>query len=128
MATQLNENSIEALKKMMTQAAQIGTLPDADMEFVTGLQMQIRDQILKQTQSLANMGGGGLGGQMPQMAPPPPEMGMGMDMGMGMPPEMMMPPPEVSGGMGPGGGQGLPGLAVPPPNPDELRRLLEIGG
>lgn len=121
MATQLNENSIEALKKMMTQAAQIGTLPDADMEFVTALQMQIRDQILKQTQSLANMGGGGLGGQM---APPPPPP----DMGMGMPMDIPMPPPEVSGGMGPGGGQGLPGLAVPPPNPDELRRLLAIGG
>lgn len=110
MAAAANETMGEGLKKLMSAIAQLMVLPDADLEFLTGLQGTItgflRSQAEGTAQQAASLGqAGGAGG-----------MGAPSPMG-GMP---------GGGGMGMGMGGGMGGL-MSSPNPDELRRLLGAG-
>lgn len=116
----------EGLTGILQQVAYMQTLPDADLERLSGLQMillnMIRGPMAQQLQSQGPLMAGNapaLGSAASPMTP----SAMGGPPGMGGPP-MGGPPP---GAMPPMGGGGVPsglrnGIALPPV--DELRRLV----
>lgn len=106
------ETMAEGLKKLMSAIAELMVLPDADIEFLQGLQTAITTYI---RQSSAQMAG--------QMTGTGPESSIN-----GVAPGGPVPPMGAAGPMAPGGmgGGGMGGLAAAP-NPDELRRLLSAG-
>lgn len=109
----VNETMAEGLKKLLSAIAQLKILPDADLQFLTGLEGGIVDYIRAQAASTAGAATGtGPQSSISDVMPPSGGMGGG-GMGGGMP-----------GGMG---GGGMMGLAAQP-NPDELRRLMNVGG
>lgn len=106
MAAQVGDTYAHALRKVLSDLAVAGTLPDADLQFNSQMQ-QVITGFLRQTgvdQATAQMGMGAapVG---PPSAPPP---------GAGGAPQGL----SMTGG-GPGAGM---------PNPDELRRLLSGAG
>lgn len=117
---QINESMVEGLKKLGTQAASLMMVPDADVEFLTNLQLMIRDRVLASAAQAAsgqlNQATSSLGGGAPMsgMGTPAPPM---------MPGASPMPPPGIAPGGVSGGGMG----GIPAPNPDELRRILAGG-
>lgn len=120
MASGTNETMAEGLKKILSATAQLMVLPDADIEFLTQLQLAITTYIRQSSaQAAGQMTGTGPASAINDVAPggPVPPMGGGMGPAMG-----------AAGPMGPGGmgGGGMGGLAAAP-NPDELRRLLSAG-
>lgn len=113
MASNIGDTYAEGMKKVLSQLAEIGTLPDADTEFLMGIQQaitqQLRDQAAQATQAQIQ------GSQAPtqQMA----SMGMPDPSGGGAPP------------FGPsGGGAPMQGLGASVPNMDELSRVLGRSG
>lgn len=118
---------MEALRGVLQDLAFISTLPDADLEFVSGLQntilQKVREPIMAYQQQVAQnsgmggvpdpMGGAGaagMGGMADQLA-----------MGGGAPPPPAAPPAPSGGVPGVRNGGTMPPV-------DELRRLLEVGG
>lgn len=122
MPTTRTDNTFqEALMKMLRSLADMKVLPDADLEWVLGIEMQVVQKLREPIDVMEMQGTTGVPGMPPLSGP----MGPMMDQGMGMPPMPMGPPP---GGPMMGGG-GVPGIRneAPMPNPDELRRLLTQG-
>ncbi len=121
----------EGLKKLGTQIAQHMFVPDADIEFLTNMQLLLRKRALQSAQdAAAGIGGGaegqaGIAGGMPGAGGgmgspnggPGPVLPGGAVPGLGLGP----PPPQQ---MAPGGmaGGGMGGIGTP--NADELRRVL----
>lgn len=123
MASQRSTNTQqEALKGMLGQIADIKTFPDADIEWLLGLETQILTKLRAPVQD-ALQSAGALSDVAGQMGQSP--MGqMGGQMGGGPAPSPM----AMAGAPG-AAPQGVPGLRQSPgmPNPDELRRLLTQG-
>lgn len=114
MANNANDTMTEGLKKLLGQLGQLMVLPDADPQFLTGLQMGISD-FLKGQYDVNAVAQSQNQGQAPQQL-----MGqLGQQMGMAAP---TSPPPMT------GGANGMAGISGGMPNPDELRRLLTQGG
>jgi len=111
---QINDSMGEGLKKLLGQIAQLMTTPDADMQFLSGLQQVVVNQLggiaaqAAQSQAQQAMQTIGSPGTTPSGAVP--SMGLG---------------PVPAGQTAPGGGQAPPGPSAP--NPDELRRILANG-
>jgi hypothetical protein len=97
----------EGLAKMLADISQLKITPDADLEFLIGMETGILQKLKAQAEGA--------------LAPSGPGAGMG---GMGM---MGMPgassPPPSFGPMGAGGGGPMQGPQMP--NPDELRRMMQ---
>lgn len=104
----------EGLNKLLSEISQMMPLPDADLDFLTKLQMVITSFIRQPQQQPGNPQ------QSPNIPPAPPPAGMGSaPMAPGMAPGM---------GAANLGGMGGATPSVPTPNPDELRRVLSMGG
>lgn len=110
---------------MLGDIASMKVLPDADLEWLVGLETNIVGKIREPIDRMQAMGATNVPGMPPGGQPPmpgaiPPGMGGGMPPGMpgGMPGG---PPPGIPGG----GTPGVPGMRQEPQiNPDELRRLM----
>lgn len=98
----------EGLNKLLAEISQMMPLPDADLDLLTKLQMVITSY-MRQPQSQP-----GNPQQSPNIPPAPAPAGMGSGMG----------GPSPMGAAGMGGA--MPGVSTP--NPDELRRVLSMGG
>lgn len=113
----------EGLRKLLSQIAQLKVAPDADMDLLGGLE----GMIVQYMQQVANQAAGGGGG-----AQGVPGGGMGGPSGGGMGGDPMAAMAGMGGApptsIAPGGGGGMAGLAVGPPNMDELRRVLSGSG
>lgn len=118
MAKTTGDTMAEGLQKVIQQIAALTSLPDADADFLMGLQTGVAQYLRDGAQAAS---GGNL--QMPPGpgAPGPqsasPTMGMPGSGGLGGP------PPGAPGGMGMGPGT----MGIQPPNMDELSRLLGQG-
>lgn len=108
-----SDTMIEGLKSLLRNVADLKLTPDADMQFLAGLESSIIGYVKAAGQQSIN---GALGQSAPQggMATPG---GMG-DATMGM---SDMGPQQIA----PGGGAGMSGLAPQAMNGDELRRILQ---
>lgn len=94
MATRSTNTMVEALQRLHADIAQMKTLPDADLAFVTELETMVVQFLrgpIEQMQAA---------GQLPPGGPPP-----------------GMVPPTQTGGL-----YGQPAM----PNPDELRRIIQV--
>lgn len=111
MAVNAQDSMNEGLKKMLGQIGLLKIAPDADNQFLLTLEAMIVER-LKQT---ADQGAGVSPGAAPGASPDPSAMMSGMGSASPM-------------GIAPGGGGGMSGLAVSPPNMDELRRVLSGTG
>lgn len=113
MATRGANTQVEVLQQMLGDIAQCKMAPDADIEWLLGIETQILQKLREPVQNA--MQSSGLSGMQPQS--PQPDSGMGGGMPGGMGPAPASPPPGVAG------------LRTSPgaPNPDELRRLLTQG-
>lgn len=120
--TRTDNTFAEALTKLLRNLADMKVLPDADLEFILNLEMQVVQKLREPIDNMQAQGSTQVPGA-PGMGMP---MGMSPDMGGGLPPELMGMPPEM-GMPGMGGGAGIPGMRQEPsmPNPDELRRILQ---
>lgn len=119
-STRSTNTQSEALKGMLSQIAEVKTYPDADIEWLLGLETQILTKLRQPVQE-ALQSAGAMSDVAGQMAP-------SMDPSMGGAPSP--PPMPMAGTPGPtASGPGVPGLRQGPgmPNPDELRRLLTQG-
>lgn len=135
MPTRTDNTFQEALTKLLHSVTDLKTLPDADLDWVANLELEVLAKLRSpidavQQQGLTNANAG------PSVAfngAPSPGMQIGPG-APGIPGGGMPPPPGMPGGM-PGGmpphipagtGAGINGVASLPnmPNPDELRRLL----
>ncbi len=104
MASRSTNTQAEALQRLLGDIADMKTYPDADLEWLIGLETTILQKLrepVAAAMSQSDMGQMSGQSQAPPMAPPP--------------------------GAAP---PGVPGLRQGPgaPNPDELRRLLTQGG
>lgn len=121
--TRTDNTFAEALTKLLRNLADMKVLPDADLEFILNLEMQVVQKLREPIDTMQAQGStqvpGAPGMGMP-MGPPP-------GMGGGLPPELMGGMPPEMGMPGMGGGAGIPGMRQEPamPNPDELRRILQ---
>lgn len=122
MATKSTNTMDEFLQRMLGELAIAKVLPDADLQFLIGLETTILQKLREKTDAMAGQlsaGGGPGGGAGPDAgaAMPPSPMGA-----MGMGPAQPMPAPSMAGA-------GVPGVATGPNqiNPDELRRMLGQG-
>lgn len=91
----------DGLNRMLGELAKLGALPDADLDFLTKVQMVITNYL----KGMAGGGGEAQGAGGVQPTPPGAELA--------------------------GGGTGMMGGAMPQgamPNADELRRVLSSGG
>lgn len=116
---QQNDNFTEGLKKLLGPVADLMMLPDADVDYLTNLQLAIRNKVMGQYMDAAQLGPAGAA------AMGQPMQGSAMTAEGGVPSMGLGPVPPTP--MGPGGasGGGMGGIA--PPNPDELRRVLAAG-
>ena len=106
MATRQNNTMQEGLHQLLSSLAQLKAAPDANLEFLSGIESSIlqklREPMQQAAQAMAQAGGvlpQGMGQQL----------GAAAGAGMGQPPQGQSP----SAGM---------------PNPDELRRLVASAG
>ena len=103
MARTTGDTFAEALKKIVGMLAESATLPDADLQFSTGLQLAIAKYMQQATAAVT--GGGNTQLQQPGAG--------GMGGGMGGPAGMPL--------------GATPGLTQGGPNMDEMRRALAAG-
>lgn len=103
----------EGLRALLNSITDLKVTPDADLEWLIGLETQVLQKLREPVQQIMGQTGQALGGMsqgVPQGLP-----------GAGGPPQGMFPSPPGGGvpGVMPGGGS--------MPNPDELRRLIGSG-
>lgn len=115
---QQNDNFTEGLKKLLGPVSQLMMLPDADVDYLTNLQMAIRNKVMGAYMSAAQLGPSAEMGQPPLPGSIMSQDGAVPSMGLGPVPPTPMGPGGASGG-------GMGGIA--PPNADELRRVLAAG-
>lgn len=89
----------EGLRSLLNAITDLKVTPDADLEWLIGLETQVLQKLREPVQQIMGQTGDALGGMQGGMAPQPP------------------PGPGVPGVMG----------GSPMPNPDELRRLIGNG-
>jgi hypothetical protein len=125
------QSANDILKNIVGELAQAATMPDADPQFfqkvIAAITQQLRQSGNPQAPGPGN-GPGGPGAPPPGMPPMPPGAGA-------QPPPPG--PPGLGGGQAglsvtgkigaPGNQPGPTGGAMPPTNPDELRRILGQG-
>lgn len=122
MASQRSTNTMqEFLQRMLGDLANAKTLPDADLQFLVGLETAILQKLREPVDALAGQTealGGMEQGQAEALPPMDPAMTGGGGGG--------TPMPGGVGMSGAGGGPGLPGVMSAPQTipPDELRRML----
>lgn len=113
-STRSTNTQAEALKGMLGQIADIKTYPDADIEWLLGIETQILTKLRQPVQEALQSAGAlsDVAGSMSMGGQPQAPMAMA-----GAP------------GAQTAQGAGVPGLRQSPgmPNPDELRRLLTQG-
>lgn len=99
----------EGLNGLLSSISEMKTMPDADLQFLIGLETAILQKIHSQYDAAGQMAPTPGGGQM-QGAPQGPSAPMG----------------AMAGGMPVGAGGGARGMRTEPnmPNPDELRRVM----
>lgn len=115
---QANDNFVEGLKKLLGPVSQLMMLPDADVDYLTNLQLVIRNKVMGAYMSAAQLGPSASAG-----GPPMPGSVMSQD---GAVPSLGLGPGAPTP-MGPGGGIGGGSGGIAPPNADELRRVLAAG-
>lgn len=117
MASQRSTNTMaEFLQRMLGELAVAKTLPDADLQFLVGLETAILQKMREPVDALEGQAAAVPGMEQAQAeALPTQPMGTATPMGGG-----------GTALMGGGGGGGVPNVASQPamPNPDELRRML----
>lgn len=130
----------EMLVNMLREISVAKTLPDADLEFLVGVETLLLSKLRQPLEAAAGQMpmpvGGGMGamggapGGTPGAPPAGPPPGMGMPGGGGFPPPMMGMPPAMDAPVPPPAAQpGVPGLrAQPQISPDELARTLSSVG
>lgn len=126
MPTRSNNTMAEGLQALLTDLSTLKVTPDADLEFLIGLETLILgklrepvDNAAQQVPGLNPMAAGG-GGGAPMGGPMPPAGGVPpMQMGAGEL-EGMLPAAQPQAGAGVGGLRSTPAM----PNPDELRRVV----
>lgn len=130
MASQRSTNTMsEFLQRILGDLAMAKTLPDADLQFLVGLETAILQKMREPVDALEGQSaavGGMEQGQAEALPPVPPGSdGMGGPMA-GAGGGMGTPMPGGMGMSGAGGGPGLPGVMSAPQTipPDELRRML----
>lgn len=113
---------LDGLRKEFSNIAQLKLSPDAQQhgQFIDGLMAAIQQYIGQTAQATIGGGAGQPGGQ-PGQAPQSPLGGGGAGGPMGTP---MAAGAVAPNQIGPGGGPGMAGLAQPPGNMDEIRRML----
>ncbi len=101
----------EALQRMLADISQIKAMPDADLEFLIGVETTILQKLRAPVEKMV--------GQLDQGQGQPDPMADPMAGGGAIPMDPSMGQPSMPGG-------GVPGMrqSPGPPNPDELRRLL----
>lgn len=116
MASRSTNTMSEFLQRMLGDLAEAKTLPDADLQFLIGMETTILQKLRAPIDALMGQMNNGEG----QAA------GALMGTGGGMDPTML-PQPQMAGGGGgmPGGGR-VTGtrMEAPMPNVDELRRMM----
>lgn len=117
---QQNDNFTEGLKKLLGPITQLMVLPDADVEYLTNLQMVIRNKVMGAYMEAAQLGpmGSPAAGGVPVPGSPVGADGSVPSLGLG---------PGAPTPMGPGGASGGGAGGIAPPNADELRRVLAAG-
>lgn len=107
----------EFLQRMLGELAVAKTLPDADLQFLVGIETAILQKMREPVDALEGQSAAVPGMEAAQAEAIPSGMGGGMGGGAPMPGGM---------GMSGGGGGGVPGLMSAPQAipPDELRRML----
>lgn len=127
----------EMLVNMLREISVAKTLPDADLEFLVGVETLLLSKLRQPLEAAAGQmpmpvggGMGAMGGGPGGMPPGPPPAGMGASAPGGFPPPMMGMPPAMDAPVPPPAGQpGVPGLrAQPQISPDELARTLSSVG
>lgn len=130
----------EMLVNMLRELSVAKTLPDADLEFLVGVETLLLSKLRQPLEAAAgqmpmSVGGGmgAMGGGQGAMPGPPPGMPPGMGdpaMGGGFPPPMMASAAPMDAPVPPPASQpGVPGLrAQPQISPDELARTLSNVG
>src|SRR5579863_5189056 len=111
---------LQGLQAILGALGGMMAAPDADIQFLTGLQHVIVDKIKQGTQQAV---GGAQPGQPSQIAPGGGGGMSGFGAGAGAPGGPMTPPGAPPPGMG---APGMNGGGAP--NPDELRRVLSANG
>ncbi|MFG0329859.1 MAG: hypothetical protein ACF8PN_08180 [Phycisphaerales bacterium] len=127
-AAQLPESMADGLSSMLGSLAGLRLASDADSEFLTNLESMLASKIRELSAS-------GLETQAKTIRPRPEPAGADLFGNLKMPS-----PPAGGGAPGPGAAGPLPGpggppaaaprglpMAPPMPNPDELRRVLNVG-
>lgn len=123
----------ESLSGLLQDVAYMQALPDADLEFLTGLQAQLVAKLRQPIEQAQAAAQAGMAAQPPALGsatPPPPEMlppSAGGPLAVGGLPMPAGGPPGLPAGPA-GAPPGLPpglrnGIALPPV--DELRRLVQ---
>lgn len=128
MASQRSTNTMaEFLQRMLGDLAMAKTLPDADLQFLVGIETAILQKMREPVDALEGQSAAVPGMEQGQAEALPSNMatmgGMGGAMG-GIPGQTPM--ANGVGVSGAGGGSGVPGVMSAPPTipPDELRRML----
>lgn len=113
MATRSTNTMAEFLQRMLSDLATAKTLPDADLEFLIGLETTILQKLREPIDAIMGQRGAS-GGQVPAMPQPDQQMGMGMLGGSGM-----TPPSQ----------ERVTGTRMMPPtiSPDEFQRMMPAG-
>lgn len=104
----------EGMRALLSSISDMKILPDADLQFILGIEQQI---VAKLREPIDRMQQQGITQAGPPQGPPPGSMAGGMTQ-QGMPGQSAGP-------------AGVPGVmqARPQPNPDEMRRMLQgVGG
>lgn len=106
----------EGLRALLNSITDLKVTPDADLEWLIGLETQVLQKLREPVQQIMGQTGDALGGM--QGGPSPMSMSPGGG-GAGGPMGTFPAPP----------GGGVPGVmsGSPMPNPDELRRLIGSG-
>lgn len=117
----------EGLQSMLNDLGGMKVAPDADLEFIIGLETAIigklREPLDAAAHQVPGMNPATMGGQSPGGGPPVPGGGApGMPPGMMDPAaiQAMLPPAMPQQGAGVGGLRSTPAM----PNPDEIRRMI----
>lgn len=134
MASQRSTNTMsEFLQRMLGDLAMAKTLPDADLQFLVGIETAILQKMREPVDALAGQSAAvpDMGAAQAESLPSGMAGGMGLEtmgaggMGAGMGGGPTTPLPGSMGMSGSGGG-GVPGVMSAPQTipPDELRRML----
>lgn len=119
MAVRSQNTMAEGLQAVLQDLTSMKTMPDADLEWLINLETQILQKLREPFEQMQGQLPQAPGSAVPGPMPMDPMAGGGMPTGVGGP----------AGGPPPNMGGGARGLRSSPaaPNPDEVRRMLQMG-